>query len=80
MVCVLGPLCFYETWTRILRSTLSLTLPLKPMEEGGEKSKFKVKVEAENMGPDVDVLGNIEIVAEIINYKLSIEKVDFENF
>ena len=31
---------------------LGLTLPLKPMYKGGEKRKFKVKVKAENMGPD----------------------------
>ena len=31
---------------------LSLTLPLQPMQKGGEKRKFKVKVIAENMGPD----------------------------
>ena len=31
---------------------LSCALPLKPILKGGEKPKFKVEVNAENMGPD----------------------------
>ena len=30
---------------------LSLSLPIKPMQRGGEKRKCTVKVKAENMGP-----------------------------